>query len=1144
MVTRLKDTLLLVGAQNSGRSELREIFEETYDLLEAESVAQAEMLLRQNSSCIAAVLADLPLTNQAEIRMLVRICDPEAPNGIPLLLSLNSSNYNEHETLAFSLGASDTIIRPYAPLIVRRRVQVLVDLYLNKWRLQKLVDDQNITIRNSNQVMVDALSAIIEHRSTESGNHILRIRTFTKILLEDVAQSYPAYGLTPPVIDLIAGASALHDIGKISIPDSILNKPARLTPKEFEVIKTHTTVGCELIRNLDGMGDPDYLRYAYNIALYHHERWDGKGYPNGLAGDDIPICAQVVGIADVFDALISPRVYKPALSYDKAINMICSGECGQFNPGLLECFKHARTALIAQADRYADGDSPKNDDITLPLPPPAWKTNPLNTHQLSLVKYQALMHYLDDTVVEMDLDTGLYHLVFNPNPDLDNLFSDIELSETDSLLRHIPFHSDDIYVVDEIQNFLNEEFFRLQLRRRSFTCRLYSPTTGGWLPYELTFLRINTGNEDQRIVTTIFHRLTEEEAEASASPRAAISDHLPSSPALHGLLSSIIRCRSDREMTIEAGAANLYALTGYTADEIETLFDGKLKNLIYSADYDAYAQSLGRRSADGRSEHHIRLLRKNKSPLWVLDRSRAYLEADGQEYFYHVIRDDSRNKALEEQLRTSMERNQLIIDQSGGIVFEWDLHTDTMYCSPRWEQHFGYAPTSINYGKQMGIATHFHPDDLPLVRDAIQTLQETLCDLKMDVRIANAEGKYLWTNIAATVQLNEQNQPVRIVGMLTDIDAIKRASIALKEQAERDPLTRLLNKGSTQAAISRQLSEATPDSLSALLVMDLDNFKAVNDNFGHLYGDAVLTNVAQELKRFFRSHDVIGRIGGDEFVIFLQNLPGRETIENRCIQLVESLHELLEKTVPGHQVSCSLGVALCPGHGTSYNDLFRHADEALYSSKKKGKNTYSIYDPTMPLQKSSSDHALTRIDSDEQPGMANASFVRYVFRRLYESSDIPETIREILAYVGSQLGVSRVYIFENDDDDRTCSNTFEWCAEGISPEIHNLQNVDYEADIAGWTDLFNEQGVFYCPDILQLQPHFRAILEPQGIKSMLQCSLLDKNRFRGYIGFDDCEIHRLWTREQTDLLQFLAEVLSLFLFQQRRHEEALDNSGN
>ena len=305
MFSRLKDTLLLVGDASSERAQLRRIFEPTFNLLEAENSAQALMLLEPNIDCIAGVLADLPLSDTDGISAISAVLR-NAELSAPFLLFITHSGTGKHEEEAFRLGVTDVVHKPYTQEAVQRRLQILTDLYLHKLHLETLVAEQNKTIQNSKQVMLDALSAIIEHRSSESGNHVLRIRRFTRILLEEVARSCPEYNLTPEDMDSIASASALHDIGKISIPDSILNKPDRLTAEEFEVMKTHTTVGSQLVTRLNGMGEEVQLRYAYNIALYHHERWDGSGYPTGLKGDDIPICAQAVGLADAFDALTSP----------------------------------------------------------------------------------------------------------------------------------------------------------------------------------------------------------------------------------------------------------------------------------------------------------------------------------------------------------------------------------------------------------------------------------------------------------------------------------------------------------------------------------------------------------------------------------------------------------------------------------------------------------------------------------------------------------------------------------------------------------------------------------------------------------------------------------------------------------------------
>jgi len=1139
MVSRLKDTLLLLGSADSDRAQLREVFRSAYDLLEAENLAQARMLLEQNSGCIAAVLADLPLSPSEEIRRLSFLCHHGTPNEIPLILFISPDKDGRQEELAFSLGATEVVLRPYAPSVVQRRVQTIIDLFLHRWNLETLVEEQSQTIRNTNQVMLDALSAIIEHRNTESGNHVLRIRRFTSILLEEVAAFCPEYKLTDESIQIISNAAALHDIGKISVPDSILNKPDRLTAEEYEIIKTHTTVGSQLVENLRGMGDAEYLRYAYNIALYHHERWDGNGYPTGLKGEDIPICAQAVGIADAFDALISPRVYKPAIPYDQAVNMILNGECGVFSPKLLECFKRVRIQLIDLAHRYADGYSPKSDHITLPLPGPEWKNHRLDSLQLSQVKYQALLHHMNDTVLELDLDNELYHVVYNPNPDLESLVPTASFSQIMDQLRQGMIHPDDAHVADEVQRVITEDFFHLNLRRVSFSMRVFNPASGSYQPYELVILRVNTGNPAQRIVIAIWHK-------AASHPRpvqSPVSSDLYSSPALYGLVSTALRCRTDPMYTIHAGSDSLFSLTGYTRQEIQDRFGSSLLNLIFPEDRSTFLSAMNDHlQAGGRTDIQFRLLRKDASPLWVLARSRLYLETDGMEYLYLAIRDNSQLRETIDRLQAEAARHQALTEQSEGVIFDLDLNADLLTCSTRWEEFFGYPPLSRNFLTNLPKSSHFHPDDLPALYAWVDALRRGEdAPSYQEVRIVNKDGKYIWCRIHARLQPNNH-----IVGILYDVDEFKRATLALKERAERDALTKLLNKASTQQLVSEYLNGQESSHLSALLILDLDNFKTVNDTRGHLYGDAVLSQLGSRLRSLFRANDIIGRIGGDEFLVFLKDLPDADVVKDRCSLLQASLGELLHRLAPDLNVSCSIGAAIAPTHASNYADLFRRADEALYQAKKRGKNRYRIYnrrDKYDALLENTT-YVNARIDSDEQPNISDNSFIRFVFHALYESNDIEYTFDEILAQIGRLFNVSRAYIFENNEDNTTCSNTFEWCNVGVEPQKDVLQNISYITDIPGWPEVYDEHGLLYCSDVSELAPTARAILEPQGIKSMLHCAIMDNGIFRGYIGFDDCAAHRLWTQEQISLLQFLSEVMALFLLKKRTQDKVNEQVAN
>ena len=1138
MVARLKDTILLVGG-NVERAALREIFGDTYDTLEAESIRQAVMLMEQNYACIACVMMDISKPKKAEAAMMMKACRHGTAEEIPIVAFIHQEEKTNEAEGAFTMGVSDVVSKPYEPSMIRRRVQVIIDAYLYRWQLERAVAEQSETIRRANQVMMDALSAIIEHRSTESGKHVLRIRSFTRVLLEEVAKHYPEYNLTEETIGAIASAAALHDIGKISIPDDILNKPGKLTAEEFEVMKTHTTVGGELVHQLEGSGDEEYLRYAYNIAMYHHERWDGRGYPAGLKGDEIPICAQVVGIADAYDALTTERSYKKAFSCATAVNMILNGECGAFSPELYECFKGVRGEFAKLAVRYADGHSPKNDNITAPLPKPLWRKDVLDGAQMAQIKYQTLLHHMGDTMIEMNLDDQVYHVVYNPYAVAEPMTGKRNVRALlEQLLDNA--HPEDAAAAAELRSYINGEFFTSELRRKQVFLRFFEAGENSYHPYRVTLLRLNTKNAQQRMALLVLHQMVNEAEVCTFGKKETLSDDVRSSPALHGLLSTALRCRCDERMTLHGGEAELHYLTSYTPEEIAAQFGGSYLAMVYEEDRLVFsAAMLGLQENLSRGEIEYRLKCKDGSVRWVLDKCRGYLEEDGQVFLYHALTDYTRIKDNYRNYEEDIQRNRAIIEMSNGIVFEWDMASDTMYCSPKWEEHFGYAPISKNYGSQMGIATHFHPDDLPVVREAIRQATEEHGDVAIDVRIADSNAKYLWTHISGTVQLNEDGELKRIIGILQDVDAVKRAEFALREKAERDALTQLFNKATTEQLISDAMSGDSKE-LSALLVLDLDNFKTINDTYGHLYGDAVLTKVGTTLKKLFREKDVIGRIGGDEFVVFLQNIPSVELVHNRCKLLADTLRSMMQETAPELTLSCSVGAALFPENGRDYATLFHCADEALYHAKSCGKDTYAIYDNAMESIAGMDLRSTTDIDSDRQPHLADGSFVHAVFRRLYESRDLFATIDGLLGYVGEQLNVDRVYIFENNADNTTCSNTFEWCNVGITPEKENLQDVSYVEDIAGWDGVYDENGIFYCTDITTLAPHFRAILEPQGIKSMLQCAIYDNGVFRGYVGFDDCTINRFWTKEQIGMLQFLAEIMVMFLLKKRAQENLQD----
>ncbi len=342
-----KKQILIVDDEELNRVVLVGLFDEEYEILEAENGEQAVEQIESNSN-IVLILLDVVMPVKDGFWVLEYMKTHELIEKIPIIL-ITAETILDTEDQAYAYGVADVIHKPFYPHIVRRRAKNIIELYQNKYHMEerlkeqeKEIREQEKKLREGNEFMIEALSSVVEFRSLETGEHVRRIKYFTRIMLKYLMKYFPKYGLTPIQVDEIARASALHDIGKIGIPDAILLKPARLTSEEFEIMKTHTTIGCDILEKFRDQQSNDFYRYCYEICRYHHERWDGNGYPDHLVGEEIPISAHVVAIADVYDALVSPRVYKSAYANNTAYDMIINGECGQFSPDVLECFKLAK----------------------------------------------------------------------------------------------------------------------------------------------------------------------------------------------------------------------------------------------------------------------------------------------------------------------------------------------------------------------------------------------------------------------------------------------------------------------------------------------------------------------------------------------------------------------------------------------------------------------------------------------------------------------------------------------------------------------------------------------------------------------------------------------------------------------------------
>lgn len=331
------------------RSILADILEAEYEILEAEDGIQAIDMLQKYVIDISAVLLDIVMPNMDGFEVLHVMRQRQWIEDIPVIMISAESSPKQVEQ-AYEMGVTDFIMRPFDALIVHRRVVNTVLLYTKQKKLIGLVASKIEEKERNSSMMVDILSHLVEFRNGESSQHIIHVRTLTEVLLRQLQKRTERYWLRQEDISIISTASALHDIGKIAIDEKILNKPGRLTAEEFEVMKTHAKIGAKMLEQIPAYQDEPLVRTACEICRWHHERYDGRGYPDGLTGDDIPISAQVVALADVYDALTSDRCYKKAIPHEKAVQMILDGECGMFNPVLLECLKNVEGILKNELD--------------------------------------------------------------------------------------------------------------------------------------------------------------------------------------------------------------------------------------------------------------------------------------------------------------------------------------------------------------------------------------------------------------------------------------------------------------------------------------------------------------------------------------------------------------------------------------------------------------------------------------------------------------------------------------------------------------------------------------------------------------------------------------------------------------------------
>lgn len=343
MDTKVAPLILVVDDSEYNRELLTEILSNKYRIIQAKNGAEALEIMAARRQELSCVLLDISMAVVNGFEVLEEMNAKKWISVLPVII-ISSESSTEYIRKGYTLGACDYISRPYDEVVVLRRVDNTVNLYANQKKLAKMIIAQIQENERQSDMMVSILGHTVEFRNKESNAHIANVSCLTKILMEELNNPIK-YHFSKKEIALVSRAAALHDLGKVSIPDEILNKPGKLTQEEFEKMKEHSLIGAQMIESLSEYKNEPLVKAAYKICRWHHERYDGKGYPDKLSGNEIPIEAQIVSLADVYDALTSKRCYKDAFSHSQAIQMITNNECGIFNPDLLECIKRIEKTL-------------------------------------------------------------------------------------------------------------------------------------------------------------------------------------------------------------------------------------------------------------------------------------------------------------------------------------------------------------------------------------------------------------------------------------------------------------------------------------------------------------------------------------------------------------------------------------------------------------------------------------------------------------------------------------------------------------------------------------------------------------------------------------------------------------------------------
>lgn len=521
----------------------------------------------------------------------------------------------------------------------------------------------------------------------------------------------------------------------------------------------------------------------------------------------------------------------------------------------------------------------------------------------------------------------------------------------------------------------------------------------------------------------------------------------------------------------------------------------------------------------------------NKSILYIFELLILLLQI-----CYHIA-----TMRMNAKFRLEKEKYTTVLKHSHSAIWEYDIKTDTMKMSDKDSNLYTDSNNINNFSTRALENTTIHPDDMNMYNKFCNCLKSGKKEIRSIFRAKDTSGEYIWYEFVG-VTLYENNTPTTVIGTATDIDRQQKEYEKLKQNAEEDPLTKLYNRITAETKINSIIENAKSDKIHAFCMIDIDNFKLLNDNLGHTFGDAVLIEFSTKLDKLLSPYDFAFRIGGDEFGVFLSNIPTIDYAQNVAKKICLLFKDLLLGESKPCDISGSIGISLYPYHGSNFDELFSMADIALYYSKDLGKDCYSLYSKKTMGQLTITPSKHNELNERDSHTLLDNSLLSKIIDVLFDAKDLSFTINYILSLIGSYYNLDCIGVCEYTSDYKSIANTYHWQAQGSTGSMDSLYGVSRkESELYAFYKT-SKTGVYYCRDINTLEchyPEFIEILRIQNVKSFIQCAIADSGTYTGYIYANIGKDTKQLEKHEIDTISFIAKILGGYIRKLRSEEMAL-----